>query len=50
MLNNMLGIVEDFIDDLNANVIVFAALIFVNLKFDKFHEILFFQKLLNMLL
>jgi hypothetical protein len=37
MLNNMLGIVEDFIDDLNANVIVFAALIFVNLKFDKFH-------------
>ena len=40
---------EDSIDDLNANVIVFAASIFVNLKFDKFHEILFFQKLLNML-
>jgi len=36
MLNNMLGIVEDSID------LVFAASIFVNSKFDKFHKILFF--------
>jgi hypothetical protein len=36
-----------FIDDLNADVITWASLIFVNLKINKFNEILFVHKLLN---
>jgi hypothetical protein len=39
--------IEIFINDLNVDVIIRAALIFVNLKIDKFYEILFVYKLLN---
>jgi hypothetical protein len=39
--------IEIFINDLNVDVIIRAALIFVNLKIDKFYEILFVHKLLN---